>query len=99
MSEECAFDHGDDECLLVGFEVVVSEPTGLVAQEGAFDEGADAGAFVGVKLVECGEVESQALVLGAAFVGVEEEFVGGDGEGDGEGAVDVEVCWDCPGFG
>jgi hypothetical protein len=30
----------------------------LVAEEGAFDEGADAVAFVGVELVECGEVES-----------------------------------------
>ena len=28
--------------------------------------------------------------MGAAFVGVEDEVVGGDGEGDGEGAEDVE---------
>nr|WP_156165211.1 hypothetical protein [Demequina rhizosphaerae] len=38
-----------------------------MAEEGAFDEGADAVAFVGVELIECGEVESQAVVLGAAF--------------------------------
>jgi hypothetical protein len=30
----------------------------LVSQEGAFDEGADAGAFVGVELVEGGEVDA-----------------------------------------
>ena len=41
-------------------------------------------------MVECGEVESKGLVLGSAFVGVEDEVVGGDCEGDGEGAEDVE---------
>lgn len=61
-----------------------------MAQEGAFDEGADAVAFVGVELVERGEVESERFVLGAAFSFVEDEFVGGDCEGDGEGAEDVE---------
>jgi hypothetical protein len=61
-----------------------------VAQEGAFDEGADAVEFVGVKLVERSEVEPQALVLGAAFVGVEDEFVGRDRERDGGGPQDVE---------
>lgn len=61
-----------------------------MAQEGAFDEGADAGAFVGVELVERGQVESEGLVLGAAFLGVEDEFVGGDGERDGQRAEDVE---------
>lgn len=41
----------------------------LVAEEGAFDESADAVAFVGVELVERGEVEPQGFVLGSAFVG------------------------------
>lgn len=63
---------------------------GVVAQECAFDEGADAGAFFGVELVERGEVQAQRLVLGAAFVGVEDEVVGGDGQSNGEGAQDVE---------
>jgi len=61
-----------------------------VAEECAFDEGADAVAFVGVELVERGEVEPQALVLGVAFVGVEDELVGGGREGDSEGPQDVE---------
>ena len=66
------------------------ESSGLGAQEGAFDEGADAVAFVWVELVERGEVVSKGLVSGAAFVFVEDEVVGGDCEGDGEGAEDVE---------
>lgn len=44
-----------------------------MSEEGAFDEGADAGAFVGVELVEGGEVQTQGLVLGSAFVLVEDE--------------------------
>lgn len=34
------------------------ESSGLVSQEGAFDESADAGAFVRVELVEGGEVDA-----------------------------------------
>lgn len=61
-----------------------------MAQEGAFDEGSDAGAFVGVELVERGQVQAQRLVLGAAFVGVEDEVVGGDGQRHGECAEHIE---------
>ena len=62
----------------------------MVAEEGAFDEGADAVALVGVELVERGQVQAQAFVLGAAFARVEDEFVGRDSEGDGERTEDVE---------
>lgn len=61
-----------------------------MAQEGALDEGADAVAFVGVELVEGGQVQAEGFVLGSVLVGVDDEVVGGDGEGDGEGAEDVE---------
>jgi len=57
-----------------------------VAQECAFDEGADGGAFVGVELVERGQVHAQGVVGGAAFVFVEDEVVGGHGQGDGQGS-------------
>jgi hypothetical protein len=60
----------------------------LVAQERALDESADAGAFVGVELVECFEVQTQGLVLGSAFVGIEEEVAGLNCERDGDGSQD-----------
>lgn len=63
----------------------------MVSEEGAFDEGADAGAFVGVELVERGEVQAQGLVLGAAFVFVEEELVGADGQSDRDPFEGVEA--------
>ena len=41
-------------------------------------------------MVECGEVHAQGVVGGAAFVLVEDEVVGGHGQGDGQGSQDVE---------
>jgi hypothetical protein len=43
----------------------------LVAEDGAFDEGADVVLFVGVELVEGFEAEAEAGFGGASFVGVE----------------------------
>lgn len=48
-----------------------------MAEEGAFDAGADAVAFVGVELVERGEVGPQGFVLGSAFVGSDVRGAGG----------------------
>lgn len=62
----------------------------MVSQECAFDEGGDVFLFVGGELVDGFELEPQGLALGAAFVGVEDEVVGGDGECDGECAEHVE---------
>jgi hypothetical protein len=63
------------------------EFAGLVAEEGGFDEGADGGLFVGVELVEGGEVVFE--VLGESFV-VVGEGVDAGGEGVGDAACDVE---------
>lgn len=57
---------------------------------GAVDEGADARSYVGVDLVERGEVQAQQFVLGVAFVGVEEELVGADGQSDCDAFEGVE---------
>jgi hypothetical protein len=64
----------------------------LVAEEGAFDEGADGGLFVGVELADGFEVVGDAFG-GVAFVFVEDEHICADGEGDGEAAEDIEVGW------
>ncbi len=56
-----------------------------MAEEDAFEEGADVGFLVGVELAGGFEGEGEVFV-GAAFVGVEDEEVGGDVEGGGEAA-------------
>lgn len=53
-----------------------------MAQQRAFDEGAGAGPFVGVELIQCLEVQAQGFVLRATVLGVEDQIVGGDGQGD-----------------
>ena len=65
------------------------EFAGLVAQEGAFDEGADGVAFVGVELVDGFEVVAEVVGDGA-FFWVEEEHICADGEFGGEASEDVE---------
>lgn len=58
-------------------------------EEEGFDDVADGGSFVGVELA--GGFEGEAEVgVGAAFVVVEDQQVGGDVEGGGEAADDVE---------
>jgi hypothetical protein len=61
----------------------------LVAEECAFDDVADEGLFVGVEAVDGFELEVEVWCW-SAFVGVEDELVGGGGEGEGEVAEDVE---------
>jgi len=68
-----------------------------VAQEHGFDEGADDGFFVGVEVLDGFEVEAK-IVGGAAFVGVEDELIGADGERDCESADDVEGGLGAAGF-
>jgi hypothetical protein len=65
------------------------EFAGLVAEEGAFDEGADGVAFVGVELVDGFEVVAEVVGDGA-FFWVEEEHICADGEFGGEASEDVE---------
>lgn len=50
-----------------------------MAQEHGFDEGADDGFLVGVEVLDGFEVETE-VVGGVAFVGVEDELIGADGE-------------------
>lgn len=61
----------------------------MVAKEGAFDEGADGGVFVGVELVDGFEVVADVVGDGS-FVFFEEEHIRADGEGEGHLAEDVE---------
>ena len=61
----------------------------MVAEEGAFDEGADGVAFVGVELVDGFEVVAEVVGDGA-FFWVEEEHICADGQFGGEAAQDVE---------
>lgn len=68
-----------------------------MAQEHGFDEGADDGFLVGVEVLDGFEVEAQ-VVVGAAFVGVEDELIGADGERDCESADDVESGLGAPGL-
>lgn len=60
-----------------------------MAEEGAFDEGADGVLFVGVEVVDGVEVVGDAVGEGA-FVVVEDERICADVEGGGEAAEDVE---------
>lgn len=60
-----------------------------MAEEGAFEEGADGLAFVGVELVDGFEVVGE-VVGGGAFFGVEEEHICADGQLGGEASEDVE---------
>lgn len=60
-----------------------------MAEEGAFDEGADAGLLFGVELFEGLEVVGDAVGDGALCF-VEDEQICADVEGDGEAAEDVE---------
>ena len=62
----------------------------MVSEEGAFDEGADGGLFVGVELGDGFEVVAEfGGDVGVAFVGVEDEHICADGEFGGEAAQDV----------
>lgn len=58
----------------------------MVAEECAFDVGADVVLFVGVESVEGFELDAESGGGGAAFVVVEGEVVDGAGQGSGEGA-------------
>lgn len=60
-----------------------SEFAGLVAEEGGFDEGADDGLFVGVELVEGGEVVAE---VGGELIVVVGEGVDACGEVVGDAA-------------
>lgn len=60
-----------------------------MAEEGAFDEGADRLLFVGVELGDGFEVVGE-VVGGAALVVVEDEQICAGVEGEGEVADDVE---------
>ena len=62
---------------------------GLVAEEDAFEDGSDVGFVFGVEVVGGFEGEAE-VVVGSAFVLVEDEVVCGDVEGGGESADDVE---------
>lgn len=62
---------------------------GVVFEQDGFDDVFDGGLFVLVELA--GGVEGEAeVVVGSAFVGVEDELVGGDVQGGGESADGVE---------
>ncbi len=65
------------------------EAAGLVAEEGAFDEGADGGLFVGVELADGFEVVGD-LVGHGALAFVEDEHICAGVEGEREAADDVE---------
>ena len=60
-----------------------------MSQEGAFDEGADGVAFVGVELVDGFDVVAEVVGDGA-FFWVEEEHICADGEFGGKVSEDVE---------
>lgn len=64
---------------------------GVVAEEGAFDEGGDVFLFFGGELVDGFELEAQGLILGAAFVVVEQERVSAYVER--ERGLKVRVGW------
>lgn len=49
-----------------------------MAQEDGFDEVDDGGLLIGVEVVEGFEVQAEDEVVGAAFVVVEDEGVGGE---------------------
>lgn len=68
-----------------------------MAQECAFDEGADGVLFVFVELVDGFEVEGE-VGIGASVVVGEDERIGADGEGDCESSDDVEGGLGVAGF-
>ena len=61
-----------------------------MAEQDAVDEGADGCLFVGVEVGEGFEAQLPHVVGGGARLVVEDEFVGGGVEGEGEAADDVE---------
>nr|WP_255427709.1 hypothetical protein [Yimella sp. cx-51] len=72
--------------------------SGVVAQEGAFDEGGEVFLLVGGELVDGFELEPQRLALGSSFVFVEEERVSADVERDRQCTEDVEGGLAAAGF-
>lgn len=69
-----------------------------MTEESTFDQGANAGSLVGIELVKRGEMKTQGLVLGAAFVGIEEELVGADRQSDCDALEGVEAGLGFAGF-
>ena len=65
-----------------------------MADEDAFDDGADGVLFVGVEVLDGFEAELP-VVGGGAFVGVEDELIGAGVERECESSDDVEggLCW------
>lgn len=68
-----------------------------MGEQEALEDAFDGGLFVVGEPVECFELEAQ-VVLGAAFVGFEEQQVGADVESEGDAAQGVEAGLCLAGF-
>lgn len=68
-----------------------------MAEEDGFDDGADDGLFVVVEVLDGFEVVEE-IVVGAAFIGFEDEPIGAYGEHECESTEDVEGGLGAAGF-